>query len=333
MEYLRAYRADGQSSDDGPISFIASTEAPARDGMVIAAEGWDLVNFKRNNVFLWAHDWFGSRPPIGKVDAKIDKEAKVLRADVTFDRDDEFAAQIERKYRGGFLNAVSVGFDIRELNGKGVDEPGAWVKPDGGTHIITKAELLELSGVPVPADPKALAERQASGYADLADMLARITDDPSQPTAPEAEVIWPGTALLMARLFLDMTDDADDEARRTRYRDLERRYRALGKEPPEFLSRVQLAGLDDETIRGVFLAGEGDLLGWDMQSTEARKGAVLSGRNYGDLEQSITLIRGVLDRATKEEPVTEEDAERAFLTRLAAKPTYDVADFLSRLTG
>jgi hypothetical protein len=421
------------------MRFVASTENVARDGLAIAAGGWQLGNYRKNPIVLWAHDYFGNRPPIGRADVKVD--GKELLADITFDAGDPFAADIERKYRQGFLSAVSVGWDTLEIDGKKPEPGDLMAVMFGGAagHTVTKAELLDISAVPVPGDPDALKERAARGLIDIAgltDLLTRqrrgaIPANTNTPKADEAaawdagkevgdcpaeeaplrrmhawvddqgdanakssyklphhqadgalvwrgvaaamtrllqsgtdipdsdrrgvynhlsahytqfdkeppefrsiahadaEVIWPGTALMMARLYLDMTDDADDDERLKRYRVLERRYRVLGKEAPEFLDRAKLCLLDEETIRGLFLAGEDELLGWGAwNATEQRAGAVLSSRNRGDLEQAINLVQGVLSRAEKD---AAEEANRAFLNDLL--PRHDVSDWLTQLAG
>jgi hypothetical protein len=53
-------KASGRSLD-----FIASDETQDRYGDVIRADGWDLSAFKRNPVFLWAHQ--DKQTPIGRV--------------------------------------------------------------------------------------------------------------------------------------------------------------------------------------------------------------------------------------------------------------------------
>lgn len=316
-QYIRAYRAeDGEQPESGPIRFVAATEEVGRDGMVIDSGGWQLDNYRANPVVLWAHDYLGQHPPIGR--AEVEVKTRKLYADITFDAEDPFAAGIERKYRSGFLNAVSVGWNSLQF------EPG-----DGGNGPlrVTKAELLDISAVPVPGDPNALKERQLRGLHDIGETLARLSDPDPNPEAQPSEFVWPGVAVAMARLYLDTSDD--DGEREQRFRRLSREYRALGKEPPEWMTRSQLSLLGEEEIRGLFLADEGVLLGWKPDGE--RKGAVLSSRNFGDLEQAIHLVRGVLERATKEEP-TQEDAERAFLAQFAkSKP--NVVDMLQRLAG
>lgn len=320
--FIRAYhvRADAGTGqpDDGPMRFIASTANVARDGLIIDQSGWDLANYRKNPVVLWAHDYGGlssPRPPIGRADVEIkDKE---LHAAITFDRADPFAAEIERKYRAGFLSAVSVGWDTKQM--EPTDNPEV-------AGRVTNAELLDISAVPIPGDPNALKERQARAWADLGQELARLADPDATTPAPAAataapssdrsdraagepalpaEVDWPGTALLMVRLFLASAEDADSDRRR-RYLRLCRRYDRLGKEPPEFLGRSELSLLGPEELRGLFLANEPDLLPElfprldPPAAPSVRAGATLSKRNRGDLEEAARLIAGVLDRAQKE---------------------------------
>jgi len=308
MQYTRAYRSeDAEPTGDGTISFIASSEIPARDGMAISAEGWQLDNFQRNPLVLWAHDWLGNRPPIGKAEVRVDAKAKVLRAAITFDGEDPFAADIERKYREGFLNAVSVGFDILEMD----DGEGSGVgRAANGVPTVIRAELLEISAVPIPADPHALAERQQRGLAEIAHLLDRMTDE-GAGAGDVSEFVWPGVAALMARCLLDT--DADDAEREREHRRLSRAYRDLGKVPPEFMARAAVAALDEADVRGLFGAGEARLLGWSE-----RKGAVLSKANLDRIKSAKELLEEAIRTHEKDDgQTTGEDAERAVLVGLA----------------
>lgn len=330
--YLRAFAeraADMATAEPGtPIRFIASTENVARDGLVIEAAGWDLENFQRNPVFLWAHDMMGARPPIGKVDASV--KGKRLMADVTFDQGDEFARAIESKYRNGFLNAVSVSWDTREY---------APPKAQGAAPRVTKAELLEISGVPVPSDPGALAQRQARALRDLASELEQLapadpSDDPPAPdtrplagshipvtktmiedAAPGAtEDAWEDAAAAMCRLYLPGMRMTERERRREYHR-LAKQYRLASRECPEWIALDDLASFTARELRGLFLEGEPDLFPELFRSTAGqRAGAVLSKRNRDDIEQAIGLLTGVLRRAEKEAEQAaseaDEDAER-----------------------
>ncbi len=235
-QFMRAYYERADEDDEGrPLPFIASTEGVKGDGFDLRADSWDLERFKRNPLVLWGHDFWGDRLPIGKADAKVD--GKVLRADITFDPDDEFAQQVERKFRNGFLNAVSV----------------SWDAVDGKNH------LLEISAVPIPMDPDALMERQKRGLADLNKSISKILDDDTQQPTTDAEALWVGTAYQMVRLFRADASEAESVRLQT-YRRLNRCYERQGKTAPEFMGAAELAALDAETWRGLFLAGEADVV-------------------------------------------------------------------------
>ena len=150
------YRANGRvqesTVEDGqPTLFVASDEAEDRTGWVITAAGWELEHFQKSPVFLYMHDQ--SIPPIGRV-AKIWAEGKQLLAHVRFDEQDDFAKMVQGKYRRGFMQGVSVGFNALDFE----ERQGV----DGKRGILFKRqELVELSAVPVPAN--ALALKRALG--------------------------------------------------------------------------------------------------------------------------------------------------------------------------
>lgn len=159
MRYLRAIAERAEGDETGPIWFTASTDLDARDGLIIEQEGWQLESFQANPVILWAHDYF-SQPPIGRaVDVEVTEHA--LRVRVQFDEEDPFAASVARKYRQGFLSAVSVGWDTLEMQG----------------DRVKRADLLEVSAVPVPADPHALVDRQRRRLAALGRELQEAAED------------------------------------------------------------------------------------------------------------------------------------------------------------
>jgi hypothetical protein len=180
--YLRGHceRADAADARPGtPIRFTASTEGIKRDGLDLSMSQWDLANYTRNNVVLWAHSYgglFGGAPllPIGKADVKVD--GKRLLADVTFDGADPFAADIERKYRQGFLNAVSVGWDTILPAGKQMSQ----VAKDE-----IRLDLLDVSAVPIPGDPDALMERQRRALADYGRDLLKLIEPEGAQGAPD----------------------------------------------------------------------------------------------------------------------------------------------------
>lgn len=131
---------------------VGSTNVLDRMGDSIDQSGWSLKNFKKNPVILWGHNRKEEMPPIGKatrvwVEDKGEKAAKLMFK-VQFDLQDNFAAEIFRKIKDGFINTVSVGFQPVEWEDIG---EGPF---DGRKYL--KQELLELSFVPVPANPEAV---------------------------------------------------------------------------------------------------------------------------------------------------------------------------------
>ena len=119
---------------------VASTDSLDRMGEVIDQTGWDLKNFKKNPVILWAHD--DRSLPIGTAEkVKIDNSQKrpQLVFQPIFHEITEQAAAVKAMYEQGILNSFSVGFLPLEM--------------DGNTY--TKQELLEISAVNVPANPDA----------------------------------------------------------------------------------------------------------------------------------------------------------------------------------
>ena len=168
LESLEAYRrgladaplvskhaVDGATahSERGPLTFVVSDEAEDRLGDVIRTSGWELEAYRRNPVFLWAHDY--TRTPVGR-SAWVGVERAQLLSQVVF-APTAFAREVEALYRQRFLRAVSVGFRAK-----------AFAFRKGGDGAVdgiefTQQELLEISAVAVPANPQALAKALHGG--------------------------------------------------------------------------------------------------------------------------------------------------------------------------
>lgn len=131
---------------DGAIEAVVADESVDRDGEQLLMKGLDVSNYKKNPVVQWAHDY--SRPPIGKADQLTKKADGSLVAKVKFAiTESDFAKEIYALYKGGFLNAFSIGFLPKEAEG----------------NVFTKSEMLEFSAVPVPANANALVTAKAFG--------------------------------------------------------------------------------------------------------------------------------------------------------------------------
>mgnify|MGYP007071607982 CR=1 FL=1 len=123
---------------------IASDESLDRHGERIAIKGWELGAYVKNPVLQWAHDY--SLPPIGKaVNIRMDGQKLIFEPD--FHGETELSKQVKTLFEKGYLKAFSVGFIPKEMDG----------------NTITKAELLEISAVPVPSNPNALVYARSIG--------------------------------------------------------------------------------------------------------------------------------------------------------------------------
>jgi HK97 family phage prohead protease len=152
FEMIARDEAQGSDGEDFIRRFRGTTPTEDRYGDIVVPTGADLKNFHKNPVFLWAHGRGGGQVlPIGR-SIKEDVHDKGIDFDIQFDKEDPFALDVMGKYDRGFLRATSIGF----------------MPKDGGTEVrvnedgdfvgfkFNEWELLELSAVPIPANPDAL---------------------------------------------------------------------------------------------------------------------------------------------------------------------------------
>lgn len=135
-----------------PLQFVANEESLDRMGDIVKVDGWVLTEFKRNPVLMWSHDY--RTPPLGTW-SNVRVDGKQLVSTANFDANDPFAAFVEGKYRARILRAVSVGFRALEFEEREVKEG------ERRGYLFTKAELLEISAVAIPAHPRALRKGMA----------------------------------------------------------------------------------------------------------------------------------------------------------------------------
>lgn len=146
MEDKLYTRAEVEQTEKGLLA-VASSAVEDRHGEIVSVEGWDLKNFKKNPVLLWAHQH--EVPAVGGVKSiKVEgsgKNARLIFEPVFHDFTEE-ARAMKRLYTEvipelghPILNSFSVGFRPTEM--------------DGNTY--TKQEMLEISPVNVPANPEA----------------------------------------------------------------------------------------------------------------------------------------------------------------------------------
>lgn len=145
---------------DRTVEIRISTSTRDRDRDSISPTGWKLLNYRKNPVVLYGHDYRGL--PIGQ-DTGITADELGLLARPKFCEPELYplADTVYRMLLGGFLRAASVGMN-----------PLLWsFNEEERGYDFQEQELLEYSIVPVPANPEALVGAKAAGI-DLAPMKA-----------------------------------------------------------------------------------------------------------------------------------------------------------------
>lgn len=186
-KYLRIY-ADTKSlsaadKEKGILRAVTgSDETIDRYGEIIDSATWQLEHYLKNPVLLWAHNLtFGEdRPAIGK-SIRTWVEDKKLKFDLQYDLKDPFAADIYRKYIEGYLSMFSVGFIPHTIE-RIMDD----TQPNLRARLKNN-ELLELSAVPVPANPNASKQLRLNSFRTSTwDELVKAAEDGEKPPVEPA---------------------------------------------------------------------------------------------------------------------------------------------------
>ena len=127
--------------ENGSFKVVASDETIDRSGEVIKISGWELWNFMKNPVII-ANHIYKVENIIGKATSVYVEDNKLIVEWVFAET--ELAKDVKTLYDGGFIKTVSVWFIPKE-------------RDPNERNIITRAELLEVSFVPVPCNPNALS--------------------------------------------------------------------------------------------------------------------------------------------------------------------------------
>ena len=158
-----------KANEGATFKVIATNETKDRDGEIIKVNGWDFAPYMKNPCILANHN-YTIESIAGKATRIYIEEENVVIEGVFADT--PTGALAAKLYNGGFLKTVSVGFIPKE-------------RKQDDYRVITRAELLEVSFVPVPSNPTALSLDQKSlKLAKDAGLLTTETDKTDTP--PEA---------------------------------------------------------------------------------------------------------------------------------------------------
>ena len=171
--HLRALREEVREAD-----FVASTDA-VDSYEEIVDQSWDLGRYNSNPVVLFAHQ--SRELPIGRatrvavVDGRLEATIQFATAEMNPKAD-----QVYRMVKAKMLNAVSVGFVPRDVRLE---------KRDGReVYVLADNELHEISVVPIPANPEALAKMKAKALAAATEnkqLAERENEEPDMKTIEE----------------------------------------------------------------------------------------------------------------------------------------------------
>lgn len=145
------------SESERVVSFVFSDNSVDSYGDTIDARGWDLKAFTSNPIALFGHDPSMPENVLGKA-RNVRVQGNRLVGEIVFAEAsvNPRAELVYQMIKGGYLNAVSVGF-----------EPVEWSvtkdKARPGGIDFTKQKLREISVVAIPANENALVQAKAAG--------------------------------------------------------------------------------------------------------------------------------------------------------------------------
>jgi HK97 family phage prohead protease len=306
------------SENSRMIEFIVSTGDVDRENDTINPEGWDLKDYKKNPVVLWVHDHWS--PPIGKaLSIYLDGDALVSMCEFTPEDLNPFGYQIYRLYAGGFMHACSAGFQPIEYM---YDETRKY-----GVNY-NKQSLLEYSGVPVPANPNALAIARSKGYGTnlLADWASRALDEKTtnDDARRRLEVLRSlstpdGRALILEIGGLKMTGTSGDKTDKTEKADKTEtpdpgvtkveRFKCAAEHEHDSEADAKSCNNFDTIVGGVATAAEGLVKVIKGRKAITKQGRVLSAANEERIRSAVTSLTEVLSQLeVVVDEATEEDA-------------------------
>ena len=170
---------DGQEHD--LLHIRASDQTLDRYREVIAASGWRLDNYLRNPVIQNSHQYGDIIFTIGRAEKTWISENALLQTWRFASAENPFAKIARDLYRGGFLQAASVGFvPLRWEDGQVgrtvsaeplSAESVARSAPAGWRRRYLEQELLEVSAVGIPANPNALTLALKAGAVEKSDLV------------------------------------------------------------------------------------------------------------------------------------------------------------------
>ena len=144
-----------EKKENRVLRFVGSDESIDRDNEKIMVDGWKLTNYRKNPVVLVNHNPF-DLPVARTKKVWIDKDKNSLMFDIEFPEPEvsSIGDTLYKLYSNGYMNATSVGFKPNPQKikyGDGEKAPRV---------TFEEQELLEISLVSIPSNPRALLSQK-----------------------------------------------------------------------------------------------------------------------------------------------------------------------------
>ena len=179
--------------ENGTFKVVASDETVDRAGEVIKVSWRDLFNFMKNPVIIANHTYKVENIIWKATNVYVENEKLIVEWVFATT---ELAQDVRKLYDGGFIKTVSVGFIPKERDPQ-------------NSSIITKAELLEVSFVPVPCNPNALSLSKEILDSLIEKGLIIKEEEPKEETAEEIEN--PNEEAEAEKIDEEKNENKDDE--------------------------------------------------------------------------------------------------------------------------
>ena len=234
-------------------TYVAATERPCAmygGAEVLRMAGVKLERYAKNPVFLDSHD-VRAGAVIGRCEVSHDTAKRQLIAVVTYG-DWPLAEERWQQVKGGFLRAVSIGYDpIAEETrfiAAGEEDGEGEARVVGPAYVVGAWILYEISQVGVPADEDALRRSFYSGVKEKEMQYANLPVGEKKPEETRAKAEAPNAEAPPVAAVVETVDDVAEQRARAEHRARILRRAAVIEEVRQFAPRY------DEVVDAIFLA-------------------------------------------------------------------------------